>query len=149
MPDASTTSPAPIDNAPATPIKITPTAGRVESVDGEQMVLRLPGTDYRLHLKRPIGDVPTPGAKLTGWIELDALRVDAIPAGGTYIEPVFGRPRRLQGRVLGSQGDRLQVRCGPAAFSCRLTDARQRADEFPVGVLVSFDAAPGARLTTA
>ena len=149
MPDASTTSPAPINNPDAVPVRPTPTQGRVESVDGDTLVLRLPGTDYRIHLKRPAGAVPAVGSKLTGWVEVDALHVHAIPAGGTFIEPVFGRPRKLQGRVLGHEGSRLLVRAGPAAFTCRLTDVRQQASDFPAGSLVNFHAGPGARLVGA
>lgn len=67
------------------------------------VVLTVPNTEYRLEL-RPVGDDPTPfegrvGTTVVGIIRAEARRLDLCGAGGRYVEPVFGRPRRVQGMV--------------------------------------------------
>lgn len=118
--------------------------GVVAQRTDERLVLCLPQTDYRLHLDVR-GPVPAePGKPLAGRIHARARRVDVIRAGGRYIEPVYGRPRRLQGRIEATDPDSntLAVHCG-CPFVCVLT-ASQDASDFQVGQLVSFDVERGA-----
>ena len=120
------------------------TAGRLlERRDG-LIVLGLPGTDYRLHLVLEIDLNAEVGRPIRGTIHATARRVDVIPAGGRYVEPVFGRPRRVQGRIVGGHpGSRaIYVKAGPT-FICTLSDARQQVEQFSVGQMVSFDVEPG------
>lgn len=69
------------------------------------VVLTVPNTDYRLHL-RPFNDDLSVfegrvGRKVIGRIRAEARRIDSVGAGGRYVEPCFGRPRRVQGMVRG------------------------------------------------
>ena len=108
-------------------------------------MLGLPGTDYRLHLVLEI-DLPAGvGQRVSGTIHAAARRVDVVPAGGCYIEPVFGRPRRVQGRIVGghAEGRVLYVKAA-CPMVCLLTDKRQDVADFAMGQLVSFDVEPGA-----
>ena len=109
------------------------------------IVLGVPGTDYRLRLVLEIDLPQAVGQKVTGTIHATARRVDVIPAGGRYVEPVFGRPRRVQGRIVGGHvaSRALYVQAGPT-FICTLSDARQEASDFSIGQMVSFDVEPGA-----
>jgi len=134
--------------APTIPADVV--EGRIEPLDAESITLVVPGTSYRLYLVAPepqklIAQAGGAGARVHGRIFARAKRVDRVAAGGRYVEPVFGRPRRLQGRVLaadaGSQS--LLVRCGPPVLA-QLTMG-QTVDQFPVGSLVSFDVERGAR----
>jgi len=59
------------------------------------------------------------------------------------VEPVAGRPRRVQGMVVGIDGDRVVVDAG-MPIHCRPTDARQKAADFQPGDFVSFDVHRGA-----
>jgi hypothetical protein len=131
---------------PAHPASKTLTPGSVAELAGETLVLKVPGTDYRLHLQLASGQ-PRPGIgeRVDVKITLRARRVDLVGAGGRYIEPNYGRPRRIQGRVLATDAatHTLVVAAGPVVHAT-LTDARQNADDFPVGAMVSFDAEPGA-----
>jgi hypothetical protein len=70
--------------------------------------------------------------------------MDLPVAGGRYTEPVAGRPRRIQGRVIGVDAvkNEIQVRAGFAVVATPL--APQKAADFSVGQTVSFDAEPGA-----
>ena len=117
---------------------------------GDSMiVLALPDSDYKTHLR-----VDQPLAAelkdiVRGRIFAQARRVDVVGTGGRYIEPVFGRPRRLQGRIVGGdvEANTLVVDVG-VPMTCKLMDA-QRAADFELGRLVSFDVEPGARFEPA
>lgn len=115
-----------------------------ESSDGV-IALKLAGTDYRLRLAvgEPLDALV--GSKVRGRIRAQARRIDIIKAGGRYIEPVDGRPRRIQGRVIAIDevNDAVTVlACAP--IICR-TNTLQQAGMFQPDQLVSFDVEPGAR----
>lgn len=109
------------------------------------IVLALYNSDYNIHLI-PNGEISTPVGKRTlGVIRAEAKRVDVVKSGGKYVEPVMGRPRRVQGRIVETDTSRNTVTVDAgAAFVCRLTDHRQRASDFEVGQFVSFDILDGA-----
>lgn len=116
-----------------------------EAGDG-MIVLAPPGTDYQHHL-RVDEPIKTPvGKTITGHILARARRVDVVEAGGRFVEPVYGRPRRVQGRVLAvdTTANTVVVLCS-CPFVCELT-ADQKARDFEPGQIVSFDVEPGARL---
>ncbi len=109
-----------------------------------KLVLAVPGTDYRLQLV-PVGQVDTGlGDRVSGTIRANAQRVDVISAGGRYIEPVFGRPRRVQGRIIGGDPKtNTLVVLASVPLTVKLMD-HQRAGQFAAGQMVSFDIEPGA-----
>jgi len=109
------------------------------------IVLDIPGTDYQLHLLESTPTQTTIGKKIRGRITAQARRVDVIKTGGRYIEPVAGRPRRIQGRIVAIDHDADAVVVNAAVpIHCK-TNAHQRATDFAVDQLGSFDALPGAR----
>ncbi|MEM8738417.1 MAG: hypothetical protein AAGG38_08080 [Planctomycetota bacterium] len=120
-------------------------SGRLVERADDTITLALPGTDYKLKLVLEIELDAEPGEKIVGTVHATARRVDVIPAGGRYIEPVFGRPRRVQGRVVGGHAPSraLYVQAGPGLI-CTLSDPRQQVDDFALGQLVSFDVEAGA-----
>ncbi len=127
--------------APAEPI----VTGQLAEKREDQIVLRVPDTNYRLHL---LIDAPLEaevGDRITGTIHCQAKRVDVVPAGGRFIEPVFGRPRRIQGRVIGGDVSQntLHVQCGVPVIA-RLMSSQQATD-FKVGQMVCFDVVRGAK----
>lgn len=130
--------------APIDPKTVPTVSGVVEAVMDGAFVLKLPGTDYRLHLVPAQGLEIAVAQKVTGVIQAQAQRMDVIPAGGRYIEPVFGRPRRVQGRITGGNVQRNEVylRAGPGLVVTPM--APQRAGDFAVGQMVSFDVRAGA-----
>ncbi len=113
--------------------------------DESSAVLAIPETDYRIHvmLKEPL--THETGARLRGRLRASARRIDVIAAGGRYIEPVNGRPRRIQGRVITIDeiNDTTTVKA-PIPIVCR-TNALQRAVSFKPDQMVSFDIEPGVR----
>jgi len=82
-----------------------PAVARLRLVEsGEGYVdLAIPGTSYKLRL-RPTGPITVePGKRIKGIIRADVWKLDHVSGGGgSYIEPVYGKPRRVQGPVLGA-----------------------------------------------
>jgi hypothetical protein len=72
-------------------------------------------------------------------------RIDVVGTGGRYVEPVYGRPRRVQGTVISTDASRNTVVVDAAIpIHCTPTDPRQKATDFQTGQLVSFDVLEGA-----
>jgi hypothetical protein len=110
----------------------------------ESIVLGLPHTDYQIHLlasPSPDSDVKKP---IAGRICARAMRVDIAKAGGRFIEPVYGRPRRLQGRIIATDAAANTITVKAACpIVCELT-ANQQAGEMPIGAIATFDVQSGA-----
>lgn len=116
------------------------------------VVFTVPGTLYKLHLVPEPGQSASKGAKLVGTISCDARRVDRVAGGGRFVEPLVGRPRRVQGTIIAidAASNRLVLDCGGGTvpgfeqslvMTARLTDERNRASEYHAGELVCFDCA--------
>lgn len=110
-------------------------------------VIAFPNTSYELHLEHAPGAAgaagAAPGSRVVGIIRAEANRIDVVRSGGRYVEPVAGRPRRVQGMVVAVEGDRVVVDAG-MPIHCRPTDPRQKAADFQPGDFVSFDVHRGA-----
>ena len=134
---------------PTHPAAVPTVSGTVAEVGEGYLELKLPGTDYRLKLVVTAGFTAKVGEKVSGVVRAQARRMDVVPAGGRFIEPVFGRPRRVQGRVSGGSLSKnaVYVTAGPRLSVTPL--APQRAADFAVGQIVSFDVEPGASFTPA
>ncbi len=108
--------------------------------------LSFANTSYVLYLLPTAPVKAQPGDKVFGTIHARARRVDVVPSGGRFVEPVIGRPRRVQGLVIARDGGVLVVDAG-VPMHCTLTDGRQHVGDFPVGAMVSFDVLEGAGFT--
>lgn len=119
-----------------------------ESSD-DRIVLGIPGTDYELHLavyQKPSTQI---GKPIAGTIRAQARRIDVVHTGGRYLEPVYGRPRRVQGEIVAVDpgAQTVTVHAG-VPIVCK-TEGAQRAEQFQVGDFVSFDVRAGASFTPA
>lgn len=132
--------------APSSPTIPPVVSGMVDEVHAEWVQVRVPGTNYRLRLVPAEGLSVAVGDKIEGVIRAQALRMDVIPAGGRFIEPVQGRPRRVQGRIVGGNVDRNEVyiKAGPGVVVTPM--APQRASDFSIGQIVSFDVREGSTI---
>ena len=132
--------------APSSPTTPPIVSGVVDEVHADWVQLRVPGSDYRLRLVPAEGLSASKGDKIAGIIRAQAQRMDVIPAGGRYIEPVQGRPRRIQGRIVGGNPslNEVYIKAGPGVVVTPM--APQRAGDFSIGQIVTFDVKPGARL---
>jgi hypothetical protein len=112
------------------------------------IVFCVPNTSYEMHLI-PTGEILAGiGKRLIGTIRAQARRIDIVETGGQYVEPVIGRPRRIQGTVIRVEAGSVVVDAG-VPIHCKPTDSRQAADQFKNGQFVSFDALDGATFTQA
>lgn len=149
----STTAPAPTPTIARGTLReiVAPTATKPG-----YLVFALPGSGYELHLRPVPGPEAIraqPGQRLVGTITVQTRRVDLVKAGGRFVEPLVGRPRRVQGTVLAvdAANNSLTLSAGGASavdgpglpIVCKLGDARQRAEQFPVGSLVACDVLEG------
>jgi hypothetical protein len=141
---------------PAPTSKIDPTLARgvLEAVVAQtatqpgHIVVSFPNTSYQMHLlpRNPVASEV--GKRIIGTVRLQARRIDHVQTGGRYVEPVYGRPRRVQGSVISVSGDALVVDA-TVPVHVSLTDPRQKASDFKVGDFVSFDALDGASFAQA
>ncbi len=110
------------------------------------VTLAVPGTEWEIdfELADGAGNGLQAGAIATGVVRAQAQRADVITGGGKYVEPVYGRPRRLQGRILAGDpaANTIVVDCG-LAVHCTLMSPQRTAD-FMGGQMVCFDIEPGA-----
>ncbi len=86
--------------------------GILVELDDERLVLALPGTEYRLHLRPTVSaaEITTPpGKRISGTIRATALRMYTARAGGQFMEPIWGEPRIVQGTVLAVEAGRVLV----------------------------------------
>ena len=125
-------------------------AGFLEKSEEGMIVLALPNTDYRLYLQ-VTGRLKAPlDRPIAGRITAKARRVDVVHHGGRYIEPLYGRPRRLQGTIVAidPHDNTITVKCGGGCpFVCQLV-ADQQAINFDVGLFVGFDIEANASFET-
>lgn len=141
---------------PAPTSKIDPTTARgvlAENIPATatrpaMIKLTFPNTNYEMHLI-PAGPTTVQvGKRILGVVRAKARRVDVVQTGGRYIEPVYGRPRRVQGAVVAvNEGRRSIVVDAGVPIECELSDERQKAGDFAVGQFVSFDVLEGATFT--
>lgn len=112
------------------------------------IVLGVLNTSYQIHLQATTDVHVEKGKRLVGTIRARARRIDVVQSGGRYVEPVFGRPRRVQGVVVGiDPGTNSVVVNAGVPIVCAMTDTRQKATDFAAGQFVSFDVLDGATFT--
>ncbi|MFG0244261.1 MAG: hypothetical protein ACF8R9_15880 [Phycisphaerales bacterium JB054] len=107
--------------------------------------LGFPNTSYKLDLI-PEGDVVgTPGKRIEGTVHAQAARIDSIGGGGRFVEPVFGTPRRVQGRVIAVNAETNEVIVSAGVpFHLHPTDPRQKATDFAEGQMITCGVKGGA-----
>lgn len=140
-----------IHPAPTTPIAPTLARGILSESHAAtatrpaMVVIEFPNSSYRLHLLPEEPITTAVGKRIVGTIRVQARRVDVVDTGGSYVEPVIGRPRRVQGRIVETDAasNTLVVDAGMPVHLV-LTDPRQSAGQFARGALVSCDVLDGA-----
>ncbi|MHC5114281.1 MAG: hypothetical protein ACYTGP_07625 [Planctomycetota bacterium] len=121
--------------------------GVLESIDGERIVLKLPGTDYRVTLRvaeSARGQLPAVGKRVRGTITGRALRIHPASGGGRFIEPVDGEPRIVAGSVLAIDADAHRVLVNVAVPMWLEMEPEQDFSVLHVGELVNCYVESGA-----
>ena len=119
----------------------------VVSVDAAKLVLKLPRTNYQLHLAAPPkgSDTFTPGQHVRGFIRGASLRMYAAQGGGKFIEPIWGEPRIITATVLNADETAREVIVDAAAVFVLKVPADQKFDILVPGALVNFYLKSGAQ----
>jgi hypothetical protein len=91
-----------------------PARGIVTSINGSVVVFNPTGTNYQIHLNVAEGsEVPAVDDRpVEGLIRATARKLWSVPTGGNFIEPIFGRPRIIQGRVKWLDEQMLVIQAG-------------------------------------
>lgn len=106
-------------------------------------VISFHNTSYQTHLV-PVGEIRTqPGRTIRGFIRARAKRVDICTTGGRYVDPVIGRPRRVQGSIVAITEDAIVVGAGMPIHCTPIAPGQSPAD-FEVGQFVTFSVESGA-----
>jgi hypothetical protein len=112
----------------------------IDALTENTITLRTPGMNYQnTFLFQGNAAALHPGERVRGRILAPAWKIDRVDLGGNYVEPLLGRPRRMQGTILAVNpaANELTVRVG-YEVTVRLPD-RYRAADFTVGERVGWD----------
>jgi len=113
----------------------------VDSLADGMVTLKMPSNNYRNSFKLPEGvpPPPPPGHRVVGTIHAPAWKIEAVSDGGNYVEPLYGRPRRMQGTVLSVNAAANELTVKTAYEVTVKLPARYSAAAFAVGTRVGWD----------
>jgi hypothetical protein len=69
--------------------------------EADRVWLQIAGTSYQIELATTGPVTPSPQGRVRGVVRCSVWKLDEVSAGGAFIEPLSGRPRRVQGMVTG------------------------------------------------
>lgn len=121
--------------------------GTLESANGNEITISLPGTDYRLRFAQAGPTAVHPGKRVKGVVRMKALRMHKAEAGGAFIEPIMGQPRIVQGVVRGVDAGANRLLVDVVVPMWVEPFDGQQATEFTAGDMVNFYAQSGASFT--
>ena len=127
--------------------------GKIIEVRDRIVVFQPSATTYQLHLEFTGDGAPQTSAQpIDCLIRVDARKVYTVPSGGNFIQPIFGPPRIIQGRVKYADDRTLVVHAG-APIICQLPAAESAIDlsegKIRVGHMANVVALPGATIQLA
>lgn len=101
-----------------------PARGKVTGDAGELVIFAPVETSYELHLKPAGGESIKPESSITtGLVRVTARKVWTVPSGGSFIVPIYGPPKIVQGRVRWVSDSRIVVQAGAPIIVDLPTDA--------------------------
>lgn len=88
--------------------------GKVLRNEGDHVVFQPTNTNYELHLKA--GNYAGPvGVPVGCTVKVTARKVYSVSSGGGFIQPIFGPPKIIQGRVVSIEGQTMLIHAAGAA----------------------------------
>ena len=105
------------------------------------VTLRVAGMNYRnsFAVKGDAGKLPEVGQRVNGVIHAPAWKAEKVDLGGNYVEPLYGRPRRMQGEVVAVNGASNELRVLVGYEVVVKLPEKYKAEDFPVGSRVGWD----------
>ena len=111
----------------------------VESIENDLVTLKTPNANYRNTFKcSSVADLAV-GKRIPGSIHAPARKIEAVSQGGNYVEPLFGRPRRMQGLVLKQNVADNSLIVQTAYETNVQLPRQQQATDYSVGSRVGWD----------
>ena len=125
-----------------------PARGKIIEVNGDRIVFTPLNTIYQLHLVKSGGAaVEVSDRPVEILIRVKGRKVYTVPSGGNFIQPIFGPPRIIQGRVKFADDRTIVVHAGtPIICELPAADTAIDLDEglIQVGHMANVVALPGA-----
>ncbi|MSR69918.1 MAG: hypothetical protein EXS17_06185 [Phycisphaerales bacterium] len=119
-----------------------------------RIIVSIPHTQYEIELNllpndplRNDGANAVLGTHITGVVHARALKMHRATGGGVYIEPVQGRPRSVQGRILATDVVNNKVLAHVVIPMWVSVPQGQAASDFSTGELVNFYVESGTSFT--
>ena len=111
-----------------------------ESSSPGKVILGIYNTNYKLYLDTEDTIDAHHHTRIKGIIRASVWKVDFVSKGGAYIEPVAGKPRRIQGKVEGHIEDEnaILIELWNIVIVANLPE-RWTATEIPEGTKVAVD----------
>jgi hypothetical protein len=123
-----------------------PARGKITSTTGGLVKFTPSNTNYVLHLSSPEITGPL-NTLIEGLIRVNARKLYTVLSGGNFINPIFGPPRTIQGRVLALDDRSMVVQAGTpiyVALPAEASAVELANGPVRVGSLVNVVALPGA-----
>ena len=126
---------------------LQPARGKVLKAGPGVVVFKPRGTNYELHLETAEPFQGPLNKPVDGFVRVQARKVYTVPSGGLFIEPLTGRPRTVQGRVVAVGKHEIAIHVGGIVI-VSLPEEPHAIDlgSGPIaeGVMVNVVAFPGA-----
>lgn len=125
-----------------------PARGKVTGTSNGRIVFAPVQTTYELHLEPVKGAaVEADSTIIKGLVRVTARKIWTVNSGGTFIVPIYGPPRLVQGRVRWASDNRIVLLAGTPI----IVDLPAEADAFDLvngpivlGAMVNVTCLPGA-----
>jgi hypothetical protein len=111
----------------------------VDSVENGVVTLRVPNTNYRNCFASKDAASLKIGERVVGRIVAPAWKVDCVELGGNYVEPLVGRPRRMQGTILSVDAARNELTVQVGYEVTVKMPEKYKAESFQPGARVGWD----------
>jgi hypothetical protein len=112
----------------------------VESLNEGMITVRVPGMNYQNTFQ--LQPTPSPlsvGDRIRATIHAPAWKVDRVDMGGNYVEPLYGRPRRMQGVILSVNAAANELTVQVAYEVTVKLPAKYNAADYQIGQRVGWD----------
>lgn len=130
-----------------------PARGKVLSVQDNTVLFAPSNTNYQLRLERQGASPESPavptGVVLDATLRVTARKIWTVPSGGNFIDPIYGPPRKIQGRIRYLDEEQMVVQAGTSVL-VKLPQDPEAFDlvrgPLTVGGLVNVSALPNATI---
>jgi hypothetical protein len=89
-----------------------PARGKIVRTEGNTVVFAPTNTNYELHLQNGGSGEGLPTGLCEALVRVSARKIWTVKSGGNFIDPIFGSPRKIQGRVRYLDDDKMVVQTG-------------------------------------